>query len=209
MPVREPISGRSGFTLIELLVVISIIGVLIALLLPAVQAAREAARRAQCTNNLKQVGLALHQYHSSMNTFPMGAVTFASYLVSPNCVTTPGVAHKRKNHTMFALILPFLEQQNVYNAINFQFGTNDLEGSVHAGATNYTGLATRVDSYICPTDGGQTPLNFPSNPYAQSSYSASCGLDDIIRWYSCPREIDVTGASRGTTRIPRRSFATA
>jgi prepilin-type N-terminal cleavage/methylation domain-containing protein len=102
-PPKGPV--RQGFTLIELLVVIAIIGVLIALLLPAVQAAREAARRSQCTNNLKQVGLALHNYLSVHNTFPPVTVMPRGRTSQPLSGLTRLLSH--------------LEQTNLYNAINF------------------------------------------------------------------------------------------
>src|SRR5262245_57100625 len=103
-----PRSPRRAFTLIELLVVIAIIAVLITLLLPAVQAAREAARRIQCTNNLKQVGLALHNYHDVNKSLPMqGTFTVGSTFTGYS-------AHTR--------ILPFLEQSNLYNAVNYDVG---------------------------------------------------------------------------------------
>src|SRR6476646_2853430 len=97
---------RRGFTLIELLVVIAIIGVLIALLLPAVQMAREAARRAQCTNNLKQIGLALHNYHSTMHVFPPGRFN-THRAVMGNC------------WGLYSQILPQLEQQALHDSFNF------------------------------------------------------------------------------------------
>src|SRR5262245_31722322 len=104
---------RSGFTLIELLVVIAIIGVLVALLLPAVQAAREAARRIQCTNNLKQIGIAIHSYEGARGSFPTGAINFVYN--RPNCSQ-----RELRNHTMFSFLLPFLEQQPLHDAINFE-----------------------------------------------------------------------------------------
>jgi len=137
---------RRGFTLIELLVVIAIIAVLIALLLPAVQAAREAARRIQCTNNLKQIGLAMHNYHSANDVFPMAA--------SKNCNSDPpsgcpGFADWR-GWSSLASALPFVEQQALYNSINFTFA-EELHDAV-SQPMNATVIATVVGSFACPSD---------------------------------------------------------
>src|SRR5687767_2744184 len=105
------LKSRRGFTLIELLVVISIIAVLIALLLPAVQSARESARRMQCTNNLKQIGLAMHNYHSAIGTFPLGN----SLNVQGD---TPGDLALWNSWSTQGMLLSYLEQTPLYNTIN-------------------------------------------------------------------------------------------
>ena len=110
-------SSRSGFTLVELLVVIAIIGILIGLLLPAVQAAREAARRMQCTNNLKNIGLAMHNYHDAHNSFPPGNTFFENLRGSGKSCEAGGVYHGMMGWPAF--ILPFIEGSALYESVDF------------------------------------------------------------------------------------------
>ena len=149
---------RRGFTLIELLVVIAIIGVLIALLLPAVQAAREAARRAQCTNNLKQIGLAMHNYHSSINSFPVG------FLYPNPGQFDPQIPQLHYRWSVLAQLTPYLEQTNVYNALNMSWPiATGPSGSYGVGTpytffpANQTVKQTIVSSFLCPSDSGRGP----------------------------------------------------
>lgn len=137
---------RRGFTLIELLVVIAIIAVLIALLLPAVQQAREAARRSQCKNNLKQMGLAMHNYHDVYNMFPMGACA------RPNGTGGPSGFGIDISIGAFASILPYLDQANLKNLYNDSI---PWEGQSHVVGT------TVVPVYLCPSSTGN---KIDSNP---------------------------------------------
>ncbi len=163
---------RHGFTLIELLVVITIIGVLIALLLPAVQSAREAARRLQCANNLKQIGLALHNYHTRHNVFP------------PNIV---GAASSGSGfYSWLALILPDMEQMNLDNSINFNVSMMDTSGQT--SSSDYEGLmissthvnakaaATTVATYLCPS------MDFRRNEVMGTAYPAPGSYAANLGW---------------------------
>ncbi|MBI1325725.1 DUF1559 domain-containing protein [bacterium] len=141
---------KGGFTLIELLVVIAIIAVLIALLLPAVQSAREAARRAQCVNNLKQLGLAIHNYESIHGTLPIGRV----WTPQPG-FPLPGFFMGPQNTNWFTQILPQLEQQALYDAFNFSIGLEgvpDSTGMPSGFSVNSTVFGTKVSSMQCPSD---------------------------------------------------------
>ncbi len=149
---------RCGFTLVELLVVITIMGILTSLLLPAVQSAREAARRMQCGNNLKQIGLAMHSYHSMQGCFPPGYIS--GYDTSnPNVLnndTGPGWGWA-------AMILPHLEQGNLYNQLHFDKSIAD--------PSNSTMGVTSLSVYRCPSDGGNPTfqvdqLNDPTPNYS-------------------------------------------
>jgi len=167
--------ARRGFTLIELLVVIAIIGVLIALLLPAVQAAREAARRAQCINNMKQIGLAVANYESTYQSYP------ASYGSTASLTDRWGTWGSWSPQ---AMLLPFCEQTPVYNAINF--GCVSHGDQTHLDVVQRTAITTKIASFVCPS----SPP--PSGTYygkarTGNSYFASVGSS--LHW------VGDTGAS--------------
>jgi prepilin-type N-terminal cleavage/methylation domain-containing protein/prepilin-type processing-associated H-X9-DG protein len=160
--VRVP--GRpSGFTLIELLVVISIIAVLIALLLPAVQSAREAARRISCTNNLKQIGLAVHNYHDAVGTLPLGCV----------------VTFDKASNPMFqgwgitARILPYMEGQNMFDASNFSLANETPQ--------NDTVMRISIATYMCPSD-GQNQVIFIDDGQPRNNTNYAFNRGDWYVW---------------------------
>jgi prepilin-type N-terminal cleavage/methylation domain-containing protein len=150
--------GRRGFTLIELLVVIAIIAVLIGLLLPAVQKVREAANRLKCANHLKQLGLALHNYHDSKGSFPPGVVSDTSDL-------------RNGKHSGLVFLLPYLEQQPLYDRYNFAVSWKD--------PANVALAQTRVPLFLCPSAPGDVPQDggFPGAP---TDYAFSKGAQAYL-----------------------------
>jgi prepilin-type N-terminal cleavage/methylation domain-containing protein/prepilin-type processing-associated H-X9-DG protein len=149
--MRRMIRRQSpGFTLIEILVVIAIIGLLVALLLPVVQAAREAARRMQCANNLMQIGLALHGYHDVIGSLPPGYDFYA-----PWCEWSPST-----------MLLPYLEQRPLFNAINFNVGRAGRPDN----PANSTAIGTSVAVLVCPSD-----LDRLTNPQGHVNYCGNWG----------------------------------
>jgi prepilin-type N-terminal cleavage/methylation domain-containing protein/prepilin-type processing-associated H-X9-DG protein len=181
----RPRVKRWGFSLIELLVVIAIIGVLVALLLPAVQGARESGRRAQCQNNLRQIGLAIVNYQTAHKSFPAGAIYFNAGDAASSC---QGI-HAERNFGAFAMMLAQMEQTNAFNAINFNLaagGPGGMWGGINVGAANMTGLGFRVSSYVCPSDTPTLPTLSLGNPYSQTSYSPSGGTWNIVAYLAGP-----------------------
>lgn len=145
---------RTGFTLIELLVVIAILAVLVALIMPAVQQAREAARRTQCLNNLKQIGLALHNYHDQYTCFPYG---YNGYGVTGN----PDPVNSRVYGSWPAFLLPYLEQVNPYNRISPYFGWYCTPANVTTIETDLADIyATKIPVFYCPSEAAEGVVNF-------------------------------------------------
>jgi len=168
---------RRGFTLVELLVVIAIIGVMVGLLLPAVQAAREAARRMSCSNNMKQLGLALHNYHSTHEKFPYSVLNGGSIEAG---TARPGDLRIR-NHRGWLMLLPFIEQQGLYDLADFRLATGayvrapagTLSGPRpgELGNRNDEVVSTPVSSFLCPSDPNPTNYATTTSP----NYSISPG----------------------------------
>jgi len=143
-----------GFTLIELLVVIAIIGVLIALLLPAVQAAREAARRSQCTNNMKQIGLAIHNYHDVAKCFPTVLANIDAGGFDPTA------SQWGNPNSWLPMICPYLDLQNRYDQLNFN-GQSDPGGAYFNGfVKNITAVNGVISTFMCPSDSTQEPCTY-------------------------------------------------
>ena len=176
--------ATKAFTLVELLVVITIIGILIALLLPAVQAAREAARRMQCANNFRQVGLALHNYHDARGCFPPGMFFPGHYDQFNNYPTAPGY------WSWSAYILPFMEQQPVYDMIDFS--SPDFFGGFGT-AMNPTrkANATFIPAYMCASDPQQGEYVFSASagsvgpdPDDDSAMADMCAVADTGQFWT-------------------------
>jgi prepilin-type N-terminal cleavage/methylation domain-containing protein len=174
-------NSRRGFTLIELLVVIAIIAVLIALLLPAVQAAREAASRAQCTNNHKQLGLAVQNYLSQTGAFPPLYTSFNL----PGSLAGPNDSNGTWPLNWAVSLLPFLEQTALANSANWSFGAQDAQNLSTISATNVNGL-------ICPSE------DFGSGPWigcGDGSGEATATPDNLVAASTAAKQMQLREAA--------------
>lgn len=197
--------SRRGFTLVELLVVIAIIGILIALLLPAVQAAREAARRTQCSNNLKQIGLGLHNYHDTVKQLPPGQMIWNN-----NAPSGCGLTGTLRSYGWQAHILPFIEQGPLYDLIEWD-NYPQINNSQRANWSF-------IDVFLCPSEPSRigTSWTGASNPYSgdpnqDSTPSHYSGVaDDDCRWEDCGNGGWLTCLGEGTffmgSKVAMRDF---
>ena len=181
---EEPRSSRhaatpSGFTLVELLVVIAIIGTLVGLLLPAVQTAREAARRIACGNNMKQLAVGLHNYHSARQVLPRAALVFSNNTGANQAGTCTNGWERKHGWSWQSLILPQVEEVSLFNKLNFN---EHLVGACGGTSTWAPVARTIVPSFLCPSDttpaknygGGGTPANH----HAGTNYAAVTSIDE-------------------------------
>ncbi len=187
---------RRAFTLVELLVVIAIIGILIALLLPAVQAARESARRVQCANSLKQIGLALHSYASAKKAFPEGR-KLPDFSIggveqggtSYSTVNANSTATKTGFYSVHTWLLPFMEEKAIYDMINFSYPiTTVMENSGSPANASYSAYASAAGLFICPSDQNTGAIvsenNYRYNFGGSTPYAGAMDPDAVPRVYN-------------------------
>jgi prepilin-type N-terminal cleavage/methylation domain-containing protein/prepilin-type processing-associated H-X9-DG protein len=195
MPLAPP--ARRAFTLIELLVVMALIGILVGLLLPAVQKVRAAAGRAQCLNNLKQLGLAMHNHHAALGAFPAGRGT-----------PQPGI------FSAHAYLLPYLEQDNLAAGIDYTSApaTYAAPPLTYDGSRNYPAATALVRTFVCPADPARGRV--PGSPYAGTNYAANAGTgqnggsltgaDGVFFLGSAIAVADITDGSSTTAAFTER-----
>ena len=162
--------GRDAFTLVEVLVVIAVIGILIALLLPAVQAAREAARRLQCSNNLKQIGLAIECYEQTMKSYPPGGVFHGGALTGG-----PFFAMHNRRGSLHMRLLPYMEQQGLYDLFDFRIATDDQKFPATQNDGNDYLVSAAVATLTCPSDNENVKLGDAPEQRQSSNYHPSMG----------------------------------
>ncbi len=224
MALNGPVPRRSAFTLIELLVVIAIIAILIALLLPAVQQAREAARRTECRNKLKQVGLAIHNYHDTHNIFPPAYVDATPRRASGTTGACNGGTVTTRGAPWTVLVLPFLDQSPLYNQFDFALTFRTLQ--YNTGDVNNRALQTRrLSIWECPTNpnsnenhanncyygvqGGGDYATMAASGQACRAYSVRSFYFNGIFFPSSNRRIrDVTDGTSNVFMVGEQKYAT-